>query len=187
MAYEKTNWSNNTTPINATNLNKIENELESLDNGVTALNSNVATIEANAKFKKIITVKAIRQNINIPEDWGIVKIPINSNIQVGNKFTISNNAVKIGSGVSKVLVSAHCGAISFLTVGGDKEFTIYKNDNAVADAYNAAGSNWKSADITPLLLEVSQNDLISIRLISGQAGSVEILPSYLTVEVVEET
>lgn len=34
MAYTKTNWVNNTTPINATNLNKIENELEALDKDI---------------------------------------------------------------------------------------------------------------------------------------------------------
>lgn len=33
MAYSKTTWVNGQTPINDTNLNKIENELEALDNG----------------------------------------------------------------------------------------------------------------------------------------------------------
>lgn len=33
MAYSKTNWVNGQTPINETNLNKIENELESLEKG----------------------------------------------------------------------------------------------------------------------------------------------------------
>lgn len=32
MAYTKTNWVNGQTPINATNLNKIENQLEANDN-----------------------------------------------------------------------------------------------------------------------------------------------------------
>lgn len=144
----------------------------------------------NEKIKsKLITAKVIRQNIDVPTEWAIAKIPINSNIQIGNKFTVSNNAVKIGSGITKVLVSAHCGAISFQDVAGDKQFLIYKNEDAVSDAYVGFENNvahWATADISPFLLEVQQNDLISLRLISGQAGSVEILPGHLTVEVVEE-
>lgn len=31
MAYTKTNWQNGVTPVNADNMNKIENELEALD------------------------------------------------------------------------------------------------------------------------------------------------------------
>ena len=31
MAYVKTNWQNCVTPVNADNMNKIENELEALD------------------------------------------------------------------------------------------------------------------------------------------------------------
>ena len=35
MSYVKTNWVNNTTPLNASNLNKIEDELEILDENIT--------------------------------------------------------------------------------------------------------------------------------------------------------
>lgn len=31
MSYSKTNWQNGVTPVNADNMNKIENELEALD------------------------------------------------------------------------------------------------------------------------------------------------------------
>lgn len=38
MAYVKTEWANNTTPpINAANLNKIENELETLENSINGI------------------------------------------------------------------------------------------------------------------------------------------------------
>lgn len=37
MAYTKTNWVNGTTPANDTNMNKIENELESLDTSVSGI------------------------------------------------------------------------------------------------------------------------------------------------------
>lgn len=42
MAYSKTTWVNGQTPINDTNLNKIENELEALDTGLNTLSTTIA-------------------------------------------------------------------------------------------------------------------------------------------------
>lgn len=42
MAYSKTTWVNGQTPINDTNLNKIENELEALDTGLSTLSTTVS-------------------------------------------------------------------------------------------------------------------------------------------------
>lgn len=159
------------------------------DNQHTAIETSINNIREKIKSKLIITAKAIRQNITISTEWANVKIPLSTNTQIGNKFTISSNSVKIGSGVSKVLISAHCSAISFQDVAGDKQFLIYKNEDVVSDTYVGFENNvahWATADISPLLLNVQQNDLISLRLIAGQTGSIEILPSYLTIEVVEE-
>lgn len=48
MSYTKTNWQNNITPVNQTNMNKIENQLESLETKVTTLNSkSFATVPLN--------------------------------------------------------------------------------------------------------------------------------------------
>lgn len=47
MAYTKTTWQdlpNTTTPINATNLNKIENGIEAIDNDVSAINNNIGDL-----------------------------------------------------------------------------------------------------------------------------------------------
>lgn len=60
MAYTKTDWQNlpnQTTPINSTNLNKIENELVNLDSQITTINSTLGTIiengsNANARYVK---------------------------------------------------------------------------------------------------------------------------------------
>lgn len=47
MSYEKTNWINDQTPINADNLNKIENQLETSDTDIADLDSRVGTNETN--------------------------------------------------------------------------------------------------------------------------------------------
>lgn len=53
MAYSKTNWENlpsTNTPINQTNLNKIENELEILDNGQNNLQTQINDLPKKAKL-----------------------------------------------------------------------------------------------------------------------------------------
>lgn len=49
MAYTKTNWKNGTTPINETNLNKIENELATLDTATTDSGWKTATLTDDFK------------------------------------------------------------------------------------------------------------------------------------------
>lgn len=61
MAYVKTNWINNTTPINATNLNKIENELEALDKDINYSTTEqvIGTwIDGKPIYRKVITGNA---------------------------------------------------------------------------------------------------------------------------------
>ena len=58
MAYTKTNWVNNTTPINATNLNKIEDELEILDKNINYSTTEqvIGTwIDNKPLYRKVIT------------------------------------------------------------------------------------------------------------------------------------
>lgn len=58
MAYTKTVWENSpstNTPINATNLNKIENELEFLDG-----NSSWVSLENTVYYKKVGNVVTVR-------------------------------------------------------------------------------------------------------------------------------
>lgn len=89
MSYVKTNWVNNTTPINADNLNKIENELETLDTSLdeyTQYSSSEKVIGTwlNGKpvYRKCITLTSDNVNgasvstgVNDLEDmvkmWGI--------------------------------------------------------------------------------------------------------------------
>ena len=66
MAYNKTNWNNlpsTSTPVNASNLNKIENELEYLDNAnvYSTTETVIGTYKGKPLYRKMITL----QNINI--------------------------------------------------------------------------------------------------------------------------
>lgn len=63
MAYTKTTWVNGETPINADNLNNIENGIETNTNDINALNTNLNKIEDgietnNKKLSQVITGNA---------------------------------------------------------------------------------------------------------------------------------
>jgi hypothetical protein len=76
MAYNKTNWVNGQTPINATNLNKIENQLEANDTATTTNATNIENLGAYSTteivvgtwtdgkplYRKIYTVGALKNN-----------------------------------------------------------------------------------------------------------------------------
>lgn len=83
MAYVKTNWVNNTTPINETNLNKIESGIKNNDINIGEENyDNTRTYEVgdivryNEKIYKCITAITTAENFDISkwEQTNIVKI-----------------------------------------------------------------------------------------------------------------
>lgn len=88
-----------------------------------------------------------------------------------------------------MLVSAQCGGIGTNTVVGDKQFMIKKigTETALATAYLGGGIeiNFMNLCISPILIEVSENQIIYVEIGSGGKGSFEILGGSLTVEVVE--
>ena len=70
MSYNKTVWENDITPVSANNMNKIENELESLDNQINNLVENLSVdyvIEQNT-----VGMWTYRKwNSGIAECWGV--------------------------------------------------------------------------------------------------------------------
>lgn len=76
MAYVKTVWENGTTPINETNLNKIENELETLDNNLSKFGKKLweGTFTSGS-----ITVDGL-------SNYTVIAVSIGSVICIGSKF-----------------------------------------------------------------------------------------------------
>ena len=80
MAYVKTDWENGVTPINETNLNKIENELETLENGsIVDMGTN-----ANGTYIKYGNGLMITY-----QDWEITNQPCTTSW--GSLFTTGDN------------------------------------------------------------------------------------------------
>ena len=153
------------TPINATNLNGNFNELDE------KTEHHIITASMSSNFTKSTT------------DYEI--LPLNTSLIVGNKLSLSNNGIVVGSNVSKVKVSAKLSFNSVAT-SGLKWLTIFNNNDAVsANPANLSARNMVYS--TDTLIEVSAGDIITLK-VNGSAGDViryGIPYSNITVEVIE--
>lgn len=142
MGYSKTTWTNGTTPaVNSTNLNKIENGLE----------------ETNCKY--ILATINNQQNLSSNTRINLNKVEAN----IGNKFTLSNNKITIGSGVSKIRVS---GAIFVEApqntgyVWGQILLQGYRVNGCIFPYNNGGG--FLSVSIPPSIWSCNQGDTIEL-------------------------
>ncbi len=176
MAYTKTNWQdlpNTTTPINATNLNKMEQGI------YDANNKNIISATGTSSITATGT--------------GELRIPITRAIeQIGDKFTISNNRIYVGAGVSKVLVSALAYFNLAANRGGALNLFIKKNGTNVAGltngGYNYTSSTNANLAISPRLVSVQEGDYFEYYayLYNGDvARSDSSTNTFLTVEAIE--
>ena len=109
MAYTKTNWQdlpNTTTPINSTNLNKIENELEALDTKTTNIsydngNTNVdGTLSIDDTI--IAKLNSVGDTIISANAKSIYFRPNGHNIGTGQSYIDTNGDFHIGQIFGKV-------------------------------------------------------------------------------------
>jgi hypothetical protein len=105
--------------------------------------------------------------------------------KIGNKLSISNGGVKIGSGVSYIKVS---GFITFSTVSSTTSrhhLQIYKNSTSIYSLITRFGGNWETIQSVPFLISVQENDIIYLYTRSQDSGGSVTGASYLLVEVIE--
>jgi len=172
MAYTTTNWENlpsTNTPINETNLNKIEN-------GVYTAND-----------KKIITV-GLTSNVTLATT-GESDIRLNSvKGQVGSGLNLSNGVVNIGAGISTILISAAVYTNRSSAAGAACNFSIRKNGNTVASSINSVptGAGNQTINIPSVLLYVQEGDTIGL-VCYGYSGDVisSAVGTHLTIQVVD--
>lgn len=124
---------------------------------------------------------------------GDLRIPITRAIeQIGDKFTISNNRVYVGAGVSKVLVSALAYFNLAANRGAALNFSIRKNGTWVAGlnngGYNYTSSTNANLAISPRLVSVQEGDYFEYYayLYNGDvARSDNSTNTYLTIEAID--
>ena len=173
------NLPDTSTPLNASNMNQIQTNVET---EITRLDSAIE----QSKIPQIITATINRKSFTISTSWGAVNLaPFDSYVSTTNKITLQNNGLKIGTGVSKILVSASMKASDNSSFPGDKIFQIAKNDVDVVENYLTNQGSWAPQTISPMMIEVQENDIITLKFASGGTGTGDLLGEYLTIQVVE--
>lgn len=136
----------------------------------------------------IVTAGIDRKSWTVTSDWGgVAMLPFNWDVPIGDKLTVTKEGIRVGAGVSRVLVTANCEGINHSACGGDKILYIKrKRGNTLANiisCYNSNMSYWHSASCATRIEYVQEGDIFYLELGSGARGTIEVLPSVLTVEV----
>ena len=150
------------------------------------LNQLQENVEDAIKEKNIITISAYRINVTTSTPYEQVTIPMTIRSSTGDKLTVSNNKIKIGSEVSKVKVGGYACFRADKDV--ERYLTIRKNggefDNAVISQHTA--NQFTTHSIPSGLINVTLNDEIDLGIAFSLSNvTAYIVYSQLTVEVVE--
>jgi len=200
MAYMKTEWENSPsakTPINANNLNKIENGIytNSVNIGeLTDLNTETkeSLVEAinETNTKNCLTIKRTENTLDVTAWQGYdVSFPIISS-QKGNKLSVNENGqVVIGAGINYIKVNLNFEFVCSVTTTSYIQFKILKNSEvmAVNRIYNLTADIREISNITPVLIPVTQGDIIKMQITSAIDGTLTLGGgnfAYITVEAI---
>lgn len=200
MAYIKTEWENSPstkTPINASNLNKIENGIymNSVNIGeLTDLNTetkeNLVEAINETNTKNCLTIKRTENTLDVTAWQNYdVSFPIISS-QKGNKLSVNENGqVVIGAGINYIKVNLNFEFVCSTTTTSYIQFKILKNSEvmAVNRIYNLTANIREISNITPVLIPVTQGDIIKMQITPAISGTLTLGGgnfAYITVEAI---
>ncbi len=154
------------------------------DSSTSALSAKQGKI-LNEKFSpNIITAVLASPGYTISTTGDYEKLPLTLSNSLGTKLTMSNNAVVIGNGVSKIKISFV--VLNDGTTIGRKYVTIYRNGTGEIIALNsAAANNIVQIVQTPIILNVNENDVIDLRVYGTKDDNIYAYRTYMTVEVID--
>lgn len=194
MAYTKTIWQNDVTPINDTNLNHIEDGIEELDNNLseTVVDSLDTSSPTKAPSTHIVletfyTKQEINSLLNNKKDKELSYIvattsatqAITSNYQVNldsiarsnGNFTLNNGAIKIGAGINHVRVSGGLFVNNWSAGGNYLWGQIKKNGSTTSSCIVSSNSSYISSNISATIIPVQEGDTITILADAGAGGN----------------
>ena len=155
----------------------------SIANGGTGATTAAAARTNLGLNRNIITAKAYEDVER--SGTGDSKIAVVKDNSIGDKFTVTSGSVYVGSGISKVLVSAHT---KYNCKTGIKNLAIRKNGTSVVEInQNANFSSILSLSltITPVLIDVTEGDYLELWWY-GATNDVMYAPlTRMTIEAVE--
>lgn len=165
MAYTKTTWVNGTTPINATNLNKIEDGIENASTTKPMLMCSLNTTNNN----EIINISTTYTDVDLPL---VKKLGVNDT----NNLEVSSNKVYVRSSKIKHLKISCQSLINRGSANTTMYLSVKKNGTTI---YNSRGQYKQDYDalvisITPIIIDVAENDYISWAFASATIGNVTL-------------
>ena len=173
--------------------NSVSNLTNYYNKTETYTQSEVNNLLDNKANKREVMVAGVnRKSWTISGSWSNVSLlPLQYNNYSGNgKLIYTTNGIKIGKGVSKILISATINGINYSSFGGDIYFDVQRKRGTtvagLAEVYNTNFStSFHTMNITPFISEVQENELIYLTFGSGSGGTGEVLGAWLCVEVLE--
>ena len=144
------NKPNTNTPINATNLNLMQDNVENAIN--------------ESSFKNIVQANLGSRTVTTDS----TNEGISSSLIIGNKLSMSNNKILIGAGVSKIKCSLNASVQVQNSGQSSVTISIVKNGTTLGTAYsyhsNLDTYYYATCVISDLIIEVEQGDEISYKI-----------------------
>ena len=135
----------------------------------------------------IITAK-LSNDLSVTATSGL--IPLNDVIKIGNKLTLSNNKIIIGSGVSKVKISGNMRMSTSSTSVLGVNLNIFRNGTDYVASNRTSLNLYDGISTATRLIEVQEGDEITLNYWKSNSTTAMTIMSgygstYLTVVVVE--
>lgn len=128
------------------------------------------SIDGNVAANSVITI-GLPANVSYTANANYYVTKINltqETFKSGDKLSLSSGSVKIGAGVSKILISANA-----ITKNSNKGWgiRIRKNNDYVAETFMfPAGSDFSAVSLAPIGVNVVENDTITAYLYINTSG-----------------
>lgn len=141
----------------------------------------------NKQFNLRDNIMTLNINDNSPSlsSWELYNITSYSLYNSNGNLLTFNKGIKIGKGINKIKISGICNIYNE-TGNGDFNLFIVKNGSVTGvNSYVTSFQNeWIENSLANMLIDVAENDVLTLGVIAGQAGTYRIYSGYITVEVV---
>ena len=142
--------------------------VNSLEGNEERMAPSVAAV--NKKLSKNIITAVSFSTYTIQENNTYETIPLRLYNNVGEQLTINNDKIKVGKNISKVLISFLC--FNEAQSAGRKYAQIFRNGAGTNPTYVQAIAQTPTQIVqNPILLNVSENDIIELK-VYGSAGDI---------------
>lgn len=199
MSYAKQTWTNNVSVANESRMNHIENgiyqnslDIENAQADIETAQTDIEGLQTEFAKKSIITARLASDYIIQSTDTAADVKNFNLYNSIGNKLTVQNGVIKIGSGVSKVKVSYNATCQNSTSNATNRVFVyLMQNTATLTQESYYFNRTWEQISGThnEIVRNVSQGDEFYLRVYglanSKLMGGGSFCYTAITVEVID--